>query len=91
MKVCLIQPPSVYLLGSGKTMPPLGILYLASWLRKFGHEPTIIDLAGEPSWKMKLFSESQNLRNSEWVGITCTTPQYFDAIKILKFLESQNI
>ena len=91
MKVCLIQPPSVYLLGSGKTMPPLGILYLASWLRKFGHEPTIIDLAGEPSWKMKLFSESKNLRNSEWVGITCTTPQYFDAIKILKFLESQNI
>lgn len=91
MKVTLIQPPSVYLLGSGKTMPPLGILYLASWLRKFDHEPQVIDLAGVPDWKQHLLTESSKLVDSAWIGITCTTPQYFDAIKIRKFLESQNI
>lgn len=91
MKVCLIQPPSVYLLGTGKTMPPLGILYLASWLRKHHHEPEIIDLAGVPDWKAHLLAESKKIAGAGWIGITCTTPQYFDAIKIHKFLKSQNI
>lgn len=90
MKVCLIQPPSVYLLGSGKTMPPLGILYLASWLGKHGHFCSVIDLAGTEDWQKHLMLESKKL-DCDWIGITCTTPQYFDAIKILKFLESQNI
>jgi radical SAM superfamily enzyme YgiQ (UPF0313 family) len=72
-------------------MAPLGILYLASWLRKFGHDPHIIDLAGVPDWRKHLLSESSKIVDSAFVGITCTTPQYFDAIKIHKFLESQNI
>lgn len=91
MKVTFIQPPSVYLLGSGKTMPPLGVLYLSSWLRKHGHEPQIVDLAGVPDWKAHLIQERDKLDNADWIGFTCTTPQYFDSLKILKFLDSQNI
>lgn len=91
MKVTFIQPPSVYLLGSGKTMAPLGILYLASWLRMHGHEPQIVDLAGVDDWKAHLLKERKKLDDADWIGFTCTTPQYFDSLKILKFLDSQNM
>lgn len=81
MKVTLIQPPSVYLLDS-KAMPPLGILYLAAWLRKHGHEVSIIDLAGVPDWRAEISREQSKLDGTDWVGLTCTTPQYYDSMKI---------
>lgn len=81
MKVTFIQPGSVYLLDD-RAFPPLGILYLASWLRKHGHEVTFIDLAGVPDWKKTLYDEAHKMSGAAWVGITCTTPQYYDAMKI---------
>jgi hypothetical protein len=35
-------------------MPPLGIMYLAAWLRKYGHDPDILDLAGVQDWKTEV-------------------------------------
>src|SRR5215211_491107 len=69
-------------------MPPLGILYLAGWLRKFGHEPNIIDLAGVEDWQNHIKKESFKIDNAGYLGITCTTPQYFHAIKIKDFIHS---
>src|SRR5688572_33368105 len=70
-------------------MAPLGILYLCSWLRKHGHDPNVIDLAGVPDWKATILEEKDKLRNTNFVGFTCTTPQYFDAIKIMNFMREQ--
>lgn len=81
MRVTFIQPPSVYLLDS-KAMPPLGILYLSAWLRKHGHEVSIIDLAGVRDWRAEISREQSKLDSADWVGLTCTTPQYYDSIKI---------
>lgn len=63
-------------------MPPLGIMYLAAWLQKFGHEVQIIDLAGEADWRKKLYKEARKMDGAAFVGITCTTPQYHAAMKI---------
>ena len=75
LNVTLIQPPSSLLLED-KVMPPLGILYLAAWLRKNGHDPSIIDLAGVDDWVAAMKSEKRKLESASWIGITSTTPQY---------------
>jgi len=82
MHVTLCQPPSTYLLG-GRSMPPLGILYLAAWLRKSGHDAEILDLAGIDDWKAEI---SRRQLNCDWFGISCTTPQYADAKRIRQYL-----
>ena len=81
MRITFIQPPSVYLLD-GRAFPSLGMLYLAAWLRKDGHEVNIIDLAGVKDWKMEISREQSKLDDVDWLGLTCTTPQYYDAMKI---------
>jgi len=58
MKVTFIQPPSPFLLED-KVMPPLGILYLASWLRKHDHNTSIIDLARVENPESVLISEKK--------------------------------
>ena len=87
MKVCLVQPPSPLLLED-KVMPPLGILYLAAWARKNGHEVSIIDLAGLDSKNLRI-SNFKNLEDSDIVGFTCTTPQYNIARRITTFLKEK--
>jgi len=75
MKFVFIQPPSSLLLED-KVMPPLGILYLAAWLRKYQHQPEIIDLAGVSDWHQRLRDERYKLEESHLIGLTATTPQY---------------
>jgi anaerobic magnesium-protoporphyrin IX monomethyl ester cyclase len=72
---CFIQPPSSLLLED-KVQPPLGILYLCAWLRKHGHEVSIVDLAGVPDWKQTMNFNDDLLDAADIVGITATTPQY---------------
>lgn len=93
MKICLVQPPSPLLLED-KVMPPLGILYLAAWLRKHGHEVSIIDLAGITDFLdvMQFFRNSLNeikIMRADVVGFTCTTPQYNIARRITEFLKTR--
>ena len=76
MKICLIIPPSPFL-GDEKRNTPLGILYIASWLEKHGHEIFMVDLRGTNplSW-------SREIPNVSLYGITATTPEYPYAIQI---------
>lgn len=69
-----IQPPSSLLLED-KVMPPLGILYLAAWLEKHGHQAQVIDLAGVQDWRSHLYKEKSKL-DCDIIGFTATTPQY---------------
>ena len=86
MRVTFIQPPSSLLLED-KVMPPLGILYLAAWLRKHGHEPSVIDLAGVDAWKGELVTQRHKLSSADWIGITSTTPQYGVAKEIVRCIK----
>lgn len=86
---CFIQPPSSLLLED-KVMPPLGILYLCAWLRKHGHEVSIVDLAGVDDWKKYLYSSYQTwkIEEADIVGFTATTPQYKISQEIRNFLKA---
>lgn len=71
--IALINPPSPFLLDD-TVMPPLGLMYLSSYLKEHGQEPTIYDLAVNPD---------TNIRKNEIFAITSTTPQYPEVIKII--------
>ena len=51
MKVCLINPPWKITEGvASDVYQPMGLAYIASYLKKFGHDVTIIDAIPE-GWK----------------------------------------
>jgi anaerobic magnesium-protoporphyrin IX monomethyl ester cyclase len=54
-KVVIIIPPSPWLI-SDTDLPPLGPLYVASYLREFGSEVQVCDLSGleEKDWKIPI-------------------------------------
>ncbi len=64
MKVACVNLPSPFLIDD-KVFPPLGILYIASALRKEGHEPVWYDFAGR----------SFEVPKEDIVFITVTSPQ----------------
>jgi B12 binding protein len=82
-----VQPPSSLLLED-KVQPPLGILYLSAWLRKHGHEVSIVDLAGVENWhKHIMLVDWQKIVNADIIGFTATTPQANISQKIMKFIK----
>ncbi len=84
---CFIQPPSSLLLED-KVMPPLGILYLAAWLRKHGHKVSIVDLAGVDKWRTHCLEskEYKKLLEADMICFSATTPQYTISQEIRDFL-----
>lgn len=80
-KIALINPPSPFLLDD-KVFPPLGILYISAYLKKYGYNPEIIDLAGK--------KEIPDI-TTDIIGITATTPQYPSALNILKELKKREL
>jgi anaerobic magnesium-protoporphyrin IX monomethyl ester cyclase len=78
MKVILVQPPNLQRSGDWKKMkvsrPPINIALLASYLRKFGHEPVIYDF----DWFEGGVNEMCDiilLQKPDVVGFTCLTPR----------------
>ena len=67
-------------------MPPLGILYLSAWLRKHGHEVSIVDLAGVDDWETEVFKNWVDLELADIIGFTATTPQYNISQKIMNYI-----
>lgn len=78
MKVLLIYPTTNRLFEQ----PPLGLMYIAGYLRQFGHEVMIFEGSVE-------IIEVQMILWGTWepdvIGITCMTPMYEDTIEIAKF------
>src|SRR5438309_5803383 len=87
MKVTILQPASSLLLEN-KVMPNLGILFLSAWLRKHGHEPSVIDLAGVDDWQERLRAEQNKIQDASWVGLSCTSPQYSISKAIRDYIKS---
>lgn len=78
--ITLIFPRSPFLIHEN-VFPPLGILYLASHLRRAGYPTTCMDLG--------LGHKVEDVTDSI-VGISFTTPQRFEAYKVLKQLKENN-
>lgn len=89
MKVCLIIPPSIFLLDE-RTFVSLGILKVASSLEKEGHQVEMLDLNGIENYE-EVASLHAKESDAEVYGITATTPQMPAAIKIKKALGSKRI
>lgn len=87
MRILLVNPPinhvvssdfSSKLLSSG-FVPPLGLMYLASYAKGFGHDVQILDMAFDNALKMKIMTY-----NPDIIGITSTTLTLYDAIATAK-------
>jgi radical SAM superfamily enzyme YgiQ (UPF0313 family) len=69
--------------------PPLGLMALGGYLKKFGHQVVIID--GEPDLLNQDETVERALQSKpEFVGITSTTPEYPFAYGIIKKIKESN-
>ncbi len=99
MKILLINPPTFNMITSALpgvieeergVNPPLGILYIAGYLRKFtDHEVEMFDTQLEKSSYEKI-EERIKKSNPDAVGITAMTFTIIDVIKICKIIKNFN-
>ncbi len=91
MKVMLINPPTTSEIKSvlGVNGVPLGLMYLASVARNEGHEVKFLDASAE---NMDLESIKSSIRNfyPDLVGVTATTPAFYDACDVAKVSKDVN-
>ena len=80
--ICLIIPPSVFLLDE-RVFMSLGILRVAAVLEQKGYRPSIMDLSGVSNYTEVVASYCKNTSTSLF-GITATTPQMPAAVGIAK-------
>ena len=84
MRVCLIIPPSAFLLDD-RVFPALGILRIAAVLEQQGVKVDLLDLSGHTDYLDRVTKYIQSGITEHIVfGITATTPQLPSAIAISK-------
>jgi len=77
MKVVLIAPERPYLTDQ-KSLPPLGLLYVADALKKQGHEVEVLD-----------FADGYKFVEADAYGVSVTTTDYPTGLKILRWLKEK--
>jgi radical SAM superfamily enzyme YgiQ (UPF0313 family) len=83
MKICLINPGRYY-----QPQPPLGLAYLAAHTKKYSksnHTIKIIDENVGENFKREFLKFQPDI-----VGITATTQQIGDAIRVANFIKTQS-
>lgn len=85
----LIIPPSPFL-ADQRVFPFLGPLKVAAVLEKEGLGVNVLDLSGVENYQhaVRAYLETDG-RNSQRIGITATTPQFSEAVKITETIRSQ--
>ena len=86
MKICLIVPPSVFLLDE-RVFMTLGILKVAAVLEKAGDTVDVIDCSGIANYPEVIIDYCWN-HAPDLFGITATTPQLPSAMEILRTIRS---
>ena len=81
MKICLIEPGSPFLLDA-RVFPSLGLLQVGASLELAGHDVKVEDLNGIEDWQAVL--DKTLIDSWDAFGISCTTPQYPQALNILE-------
>ena len=86
MNILLINPSTSNIYGKiGANLPPLGLGYIAAVARQGGHYIKIVDLAVD-----KEALNNLNINEFDLIGITATTPQYPEALKVAKKMKDKN-
>jgi radical SAM superfamily enzyme YgiQ (UPF0313 family) len=79
MKILLINPaPSGTLKATGVLFPPLGLLYVAAYAEKEGHQVVVRDLA------VRKKKEDIVLKKYDIVGISTDTTRHRQALQLAK-------
>lgn len=86
MRICLIIPPSIFLLDE-RVFMTLGILKVAAVLENSGIKVDVIDLSGIANFE-KVVEDYCLASDVKIFGITSTTPQLPAAVKILNSIKS---
>ena len=89
MKICLITPPSIFLLDE-RVFVSLGILKVAASLERSGHIVEVLDLSGIENYE-EVTKDHAKQTDAEVFGITATTPQMPAAFKIRKALGTKRV
>lgn len=84
MTICLITPPSCFLLDE-RVFLTLGILKVAAVLERAGHTVEMLDLSGVEGFETAIADHAASTQ-SKLFGITATTPQMPAVTKIVKVL-----
>lgn len=86
--ICLIVPPSIFLLDE-RVFMSLGILKVAAVLEEAGHVIEMVDLSGVENFQEAIASHVQT-SSAMIYGITATTPQMPAAAKIVAVIKEIN-
>ncbi len=79
MKILMINPAPVGTLkATGVLFPPLGLLYVAAFAEKEGHEVEVVDLA------LRKKGEKIDFKRYEMVGISTDTTRHRQALQLAK-------
>ena len=81
--IFLIYPKYTYL----RKNPPLGLAYLASYIRKEGYNPIIVDLNID-NYSDKKVCEIIKEHNPLVVGISFMTNQYGECLRLAELIKS---
>lgn len=81
MRICLITPPSPFILDD-RVFVALGILKVAAVLERDGHQVDHLDLCGVSNFEEVV----RQYRGAQVFGITSTTPQFPSVMRIAKVL-----
>ena len=82
MKVVLINPPG----KSSFLTPPLGLMYVASSLKKAGKTPRILDFMLDDFKEDFLF---ENIKDAKYIGISAVTPLIHSAISLASLIKKR--
>ncbi len=85
MKICLITPPSPFLLDE-RVFMSLGILKVGASLEANGHQVDHLDLSGVSNYLETVSAYLQTAGSSGTFALTATTPQMPAAVKIAELL-----
>lgn len=83
MRICLINPPSPFLLDD-RVFAPLGLLQVAAVLEEAGHDVVVADLGGMQDYlgELRKFTDI----GYDVYGVTATTPQFPVAVDALRYI-----
>jgi len=89
MKLCLITPPSPFLLDE-RVFMHIGILKIAAVMEEKGYKVDFLDLSAVKNYMQVIKDYIEANKNYDLtMGITATTPQVPYAVKIGQFLKGK--
>lgn len=88
-RVGLVIAPSPFL-ADERVFPSLGILKVASALEEKGHQVDMIDLSGVANYEEVIASYMDMPERANILGVTATTPQFPQAVRILETIKSRD-